>query len=164
MLVLVLNYMRVRQFLDSIKVPYFDIDANRLVNGYVLLESKATSSVSSSSLTFKPLQTSRKMNATNDSKQIDIKPPVKICKQNYIQKPNQFPSTQNCPIFNFNCIFLFTKECVNPIAKQMIFTVITDYRQKVLITHASTHTDTCNVLQLLFSWYSCFFLVWFRLN
>lgn len=41
MLVLVLNYLRVRQFLDSINLPYFDIDENRLMNGTVLLGSNA---------------------------------------------------------------------------------------------------------------------------
>lgn len=41
MLVLVLNYLRVRQFLDSINVAYFDVGENRLVNGNVLLGSKA---------------------------------------------------------------------------------------------------------------------------
>lgn len=44
MLVLVLNYLKVRQFLSAINVPYFDIDENRLVNGKALLGSKAIES------------------------------------------------------------------------------------------------------------------------
>ncbi|XP_031625025.1 Werner syndrome ATP-dependent helicase-like [Contarinia nasturtii] len=40
MLMLVLNYLKVRQFLQSISVPYFDVDENRLVNGHTLLGSK----------------------------------------------------------------------------------------------------------------------------
>lgn len=49
MLVLVLNYLRVRQFLGSINVAYFDIDENRLVNGHVLLGSNAHDTTASNS-------------------------------------------------------------------------------------------------------------------
>lgn len=40
MLALVLNYLKVRQFLRSINIPFFDVDENQLVNGGVLLGSK----------------------------------------------------------------------------------------------------------------------------
>lgn len=40
MLALVMHYLKVRQFLRSINVPYFDIDENRLINGHELLGSK----------------------------------------------------------------------------------------------------------------------------
>lgn len=49
MLTLVLNYLRVRQFLDSINLAYFDIDENRLVNGHVLLGSNAIETNASNS-------------------------------------------------------------------------------------------------------------------
>lgn len=45
MLVLVINYLKVRQFLRSIKVPYFDADENQLVNGSVLLESNPVDTI-----------------------------------------------------------------------------------------------------------------------
>lgn len=41
MLTLVMHYLKVRQFLESINVPFFDIDDNRLVNGRALLGSKS---------------------------------------------------------------------------------------------------------------------------
>lgn len=47
MLTLVLNYMKIRQFLRSINIPYFDVDENRLVNGSALLEAKAIEKVNS---------------------------------------------------------------------------------------------------------------------
>lgn len=40
MLALVLNYLKIRQFLRSINIPFFDVDENQLVNGSVLLGSK----------------------------------------------------------------------------------------------------------------------------
>lgn len=48
MLVLVLNYLRVRQFLNSINVAYFDADENRLANAHVLLGSNAHDTSASS--------------------------------------------------------------------------------------------------------------------
>lgn len=42
MLSLVLNYLKVRQLMKSMNVPYFDIDENRLINGKALLDSKYT--------------------------------------------------------------------------------------------------------------------------
>lgn len=49
LLVLVLNYFKVRQFLNSINVSYFDVDENQLVNGKVLLGSKTIKAVESQS-------------------------------------------------------------------------------------------------------------------
>lgn len=40
-LTLVMHYLKVRQFLESINVPFFDIDGNRLVNGRALLGSRS---------------------------------------------------------------------------------------------------------------------------
>lgn len=47
MLILVINYLKVRQFLRSINVPYFDVDENQLVNGNALLESKSIEKINS---------------------------------------------------------------------------------------------------------------------
>lgn len=46
-LVLVMNYLKVRRFLDSIQVPYFDTDKNQLMNGTALLGSKAIEKIKS---------------------------------------------------------------------------------------------------------------------
>lgn len=81
MLVLVLNYLRVRQFLDSIKVAYFDIDENRLVNAHVLLGSNAHDSTASN---------------TEQSKSTDIGLSSSQIASNYSQeKPKQLESTKS---------------------------------------------------------------------
>lgn len=61
MLSLVLNYFKIRQFLRSINVPYFDVDENQLVNGSTLLESKTIEKIKSN-----PDQS--QMSTQNDSK------------------------------------------------------------------------------------------------
>lgn len=42
MLILVLNYIKVRQLMETMKVPYFDIDENKLMNGKALLDTEIT--------------------------------------------------------------------------------------------------------------------------
>lgn len=47
MLILVMNYLKVRRFLNTINVPYFDIDENQLINGAALLGSKTIEKIKS---------------------------------------------------------------------------------------------------------------------
>lgn len=73
MLILVLNYLKVRQFLCSIKVPYFDVDENQLINGSALLESKTVVKVNSQPYQSQPKressQGSQNLNGSSSSSQ-----------------------------------------------------------------------------------------------
>lgn len=81
MLILVLNYLKVRQFLCSIKVPYFDVDENRLINGSALLELKTVVKVNSQPYTQSQpkrenSQGSQKLNGSSSSRQKNQSTPI----------------------------------------------------------------------------------------
>lgn len=122
MLTLVLNFLKVRQLMKAMNVPYFDIDENKLMNGNALLdperitcllkeskepetngeetyEKKSSikefeykASCSRNVMTVdssKPLQTSQKLNQTNDIKKFEAKEPIQLLKRTIdaAQKP-----------------------------------------------------------------------------
>lgn len=81
MLILVLNYLKVRQFLCSIKVPYFDVDENQLINGSALLELKTVVKVNSQPYTQSQpkrenSQGSQKLNGSSSSSQKNQSTPI----------------------------------------------------------------------------------------
>lgn len=65
MLMLVLNYMKVRQLMETMKVPYFDIDENKLMNGKALLDTEITG--------FSNSQCEDKTNEVQEGGKIDMK-------------------------------------------------------------------------------------------
>lgn len=65
MLILVLNYLKVRQLMETMKVPYFDIDENKLMNGKALLDTEITG--------FSNSQYEQKKNEVKEGANINLK-------------------------------------------------------------------------------------------